>query len=628
VVVAALSTLGVTAAPASAHPRLLTTTPQAGYSVAAPPQRIVLVFDEPVTVDPRDVSLIDAEQHPVATTSTAVDQLGRRVSFGVVDALRPGRYIVRWQLTAQDGDVVASQFDFAVATTAAALEGAQEPTTSGFPLVVVLRWLLFAALAGTLGGSAGERLARNVAPLAVKPSSSVRAAGLLGMAASIGLLSQLLVAAKPGPAVLLVGVEAIAFSAVAGTRRRADWRFSAGLGVVVAGAEAARSHLGSQHGPAGGVILGLHLGAAAIWVGALVHLLRVAAANRSGGESLRPLFSVYAKYAGWLVLLMAASGTIGAVLLVPHVSDLATTSYGRLLVGKLVLVAIAIGLAWTGRRRLRRPRTDAAAAKTIARVTPLARFEALTLVAVLAVTATLISVPTPAPVTDDLGYPLPVTGPVLRVGTLVGQIAAAITATENQLELRLRVPDDTVDLTDATPPAFRPAVTIHTADRATSVVALRPCGRGCFTAPVRWQPGTQDLELFVEAPTWHGGTATLPITWPVEATRSVLPRVIAAMRAQKTFGVTEVATSDTTQSAPPSLTVTATADELLESEPYGNTPALETVTVQQRGATKLLLALPAENVYIQLELDTAYRITRETLDEPAHHIDRTFTYSH
>ncbi|NUR24794.1 MAG: hypothetical protein HOV67_30855 [Kribbellaceae bacterium] len=46
-----------TTAPASAHPTLLSTTPEAGYSVPTAPARISLVFDEPVTVAPTGVHL-------------------------------------------------------------------------------------------------------------------------------------------------------------------------------------------------------------------------------------------------------------------------------------------------------------------------------------------------------------------------------------------------------------------------------------------------------------------------------------------------------------------------------------------------------------------------------------------
>jgi hypothetical protein len=99
-------------------------------------------------------------------------------------------------------------------------------------------------------------------------------------------------------------------------------------------------------------------------------------------------FEVYARLALALVLVVALSGTVGALLLVPTVRDLTGTGYGRALLAKLVLVAVVAVLAWSARRRLTRsPGT----------VEPVARLEAMTLAAVLAVSAVLISLPTPAP---------------------------------------------------------------------------------------------------------------------------------------------------------------------------------------------------------------------------------------
>jgi copper transport protein len=627
IVLAALGTLVISTRPASAHPTLLSTAPQAGYAVAASPKMITLVFDEPVTVNPHGVQLVDTTNNAIKTGDVAGDPQGRRLTIRVQEVLAPGRYVVRWHLTAQDGDAVDSEFDFAVGTNSAALQGKRAATTTGYPLVVALRWLLFVALAGVLGGWAAECLTNWVTPTARRPRSSMRPAALLGVAAALGLLAHVLITTGPGLAVWPLGLEALAFVGVAVVAQRGRWWLPAAPGLLAVSAEAVRSHLGSQHAAAGALVLGAHLLAAAIWVGAIVHLLRVMLINRGGKSPVRRLFAVYARLAVSLVLIVGASGTLSAVLLVQHVSGLVLTSYGRVLAVKLTLVLLAIGLAFVARRRLRRPRTLDAAVNALARISPLLRAEALTLVAVLAITAALVSLPTPAPATKDLGYPLPVVGPALRVGALVGQVAVAVTASENQLEVRLRVPDATVDLVEAEPPTFDVTAKVHDAGDTPYTVPLLPCGRGCFIGPVRWSSGSQDLELRVEVPKWNGGTTKIPITWPTRSTEGMLPRIIAAMRALPSFQVTELATSDTSRPAPPAIEVTTTPDELLDSEPYGDTPSLATTILPARSGRKLLaIALPAEGVYIQLEIDSHYRITRETLDEPAHHIERHFVY--
>ncbi|GAA3137196.1 copper transport protein [Kribbella aluminosa] len=617
-----------TAAPAAAHPTLLSTTPQAGYSVAAAPDLITLVFDEPVTVDSRAVRLVDDAQHSIRTSDVTREQGGRRVTIRVLDDLGPGRYIVRWQVTAQDGDVVDSGFDFAVGTSSAGLQGQDQTGTGALPVTVALRWLLFLALAGVIGGLVGGQLARLAGPAAVRPRSFVRPAALLGLLGAAGLLAHLLVTAGPGRAAALLVVEAIGFAAVAAIAGRGRWWLALTPALAIVGAEGLRNHLGSRHGVVGALIVAVHLMAVATWIGALVHLVRVAYTNRARAVRIRPMFAAYSRLALGLFLTVATTGTISAVLLVPTLKDLTTTWYGQLLIAKLALVTIVAALAWTARRRLTRPTAQPASAPTTpAPVARTARIEATTLVTVLAVTAVLVSVPTPAPATQDLGFPPPVAGPAIRLGALAGQISVGIAASQNQLEIRLRTPDDRVQTGDAAPPDFHLTARLSYPGTAPATVALRPCGPGCFVGPAQWGNATQYVDLRVDTPDWHGGAATVPISWPPRPSRVLLPRIVAAMRTQRSIRIAETVTSDTSLPAPRTRPVTTDGAEFLESEPYGNSPALDTTVLPAtNGRTTLAFGLPAEGIHVQLEIDTSNRITRETLTAPKHLIQRTFTY--
>jgi copper transport protein len=617
VAAAALVLLVAGTLPAAAHPTLLSTTPQAGYAVPERPTAITLVFDEPVTVDANGVRLVDQSRKPIRTSTVSREQGGRRLVVQVLGDLAPGRYIVRWQVTAQDGDLVDSAFDFAVATSSAGLSGQDQAATSGLALAVVLRWLLFLALAGIIGGLVGQQLARRAGPAAIQPRSWVRPAALVGMLAGAGLLVHLLVTGGPGRAAYLVGLEAVGLTTVAVLAGRRWWvAMTPALAVVVV--EAFRNHLGTRHGAIGAAIIAVHLGAAATWVGALVQLLRVAYANRGRAVRIRPMFAAYARLALGLFLTVAATGTIGALLLVPSFGALTTTTYGQVLIAKLALVLIAAGSAWTARRQISAPSGPSQPAP-VART---ARIEATVLVAVLAVTAALVSLPTPAPATEDLGYPPPATGPVIRLGTLTGQIAVGIAASQNQLEIRLRTPDDRVQTGDAAPPAFHVTAKLNT---SAAELALRPCGPGCFISPVQWQSTTQYVDLRVDTDSWHGGSSTTPITWPPKPDPSVLPRVVAAMRRQKAIRIAETTTSDTSEATPPTQQLSTNGPEFLESEPYGTNPALDVIRLPG-SRTTIAFGLPAEGVHGRLELDASYRIVREVLTAPKHQINRTFTY--
>ncbi len=513
-----------TALPASAHPTLLSTTPEAGYSVGTTPDRITLVFDEPVTVDPRAVRLENDGGEPVATSEVSREQGDRRLTVSVLDDLPAGRYVVRWRVTAQDGDVVDSGFDFAVATRSAGLQGRQDGGTAGLPLVAALRWLFFLGLVGLVGGLVGERLAGRTIPDAARPRSLVRPAAAVGLLATVGLLMHLTLTANGGRAGYLLALEAAGLLTIVLAGDAARWWFSTAAVLIVVGAESVRNHLGTQHGAAGAVVLATHLLAISGWIGTLVHLLRVAGANRGGTVQLRPAFLGYARLALALLLVVAATGTVGALLLVPTLYALTGTAYGRTLLTKLALVAVVAALAWSARRRL---------ARSPSTVEKVARLEAITLVAVLAVTAVLISLPTPAPATRDLGYPPPATGPVLRLGTLAGQVAVAIAASENQLEVRLRVPDDQVQSGDSEPPDYHLTARTTAGGEAAATVPLRPCGPGCYVGPVPWRTGTNYVDIRVDAPGWHGGAAVFGVEWVPRTLRDVLPQVRATMLAQR-----------------------------------------------------------------------------------------------
>jgi copper transport protein len=615
----ALAMLGLWAVPASAHPTLLSTTPEAGYSVSSAPDRITMVFDEPVTVDARGVRVEDSQGNAVRTSTVEHEQGGRRLVVRVLDHLESGRYVVRWRVTAQDGDLVDADFDFAVAEPTAALRGRESAATAGFPLVALLRWLFFVGMVVVLGGLVGERIARRASPDAVEPRSLVRPAALLGLLAALGLLFQLVIATdRLGRAGYLLGLEAAGFAMIAALGGRVRWWLLAPPMALLVVAEAFRNHLGSQRGPAGALLLAVHLVAVAIWAGSLVHMLRVAYADRGGASLLRRSYLAYSRLALWLVLLVATSGVVAALLLLPNLQAVTGTAYGRTLLVKLGLVVAVVVLAWFGRRRLR------GSVSLFGRVT---RFEVATLAAVLGASAVLVSLPTPAPATADLGYPPPVSGPAVRLGTLAGQIAVGIAASENRLELRLRVPDVGRELGESEAPKFQVSARVSAPRQAAAVVALRPCGPGCFVGPVSWSAGTWYVDLRVDADGWSGGAAVFPVRWVPVVAPDVLPRIRAVMAAQTAFRVMETVTSDTSRVAPKPQRITTNGREFVASEPYGSPPDPQVVTIRRATAGNVFaFGLPAEGIYVELEVDASYRIIREKLAAPKHLTERTFSY--
>ena len=154
----------------------------------------------------------------------------------------------------------------------------------------------------------------------------------------------------------------------------------------------------------------LHIAASAVWLGLLLALVAV---RRPLGDDAKAAVQRVSRMALWAAAALVASGAANAWLRVGAVTDLATTTYGRLLALKLVLMSGAIALAaW--HRRTTLPRLTAADVR--ARFFRVLTWDAALLVAVAAIggvlsrTAPTIPVelvadPTPAFLLT--GYPLP-----------------------------------------------------------------------------------------------------------------------------------------------------------------------------------------------------------------------------
>jgi copper transport protein len=189
----------VAAAPAaSAHATLLFTSPAADSAVPVSPKVITLTFDEAVTLAGTPVRLSGSGGRRIGL-GAARESGGRSVvTVPVTGRLPDGVYMVSWQVISADGDVVGSQYRFAVGPAPASLgaaPAAAQPSVPGRWPTAVLRWVLFAGLAAALGGPAGRALAiaykgrRDPAPL---PAPWALRGSLAGAVASAGLAALIL----------------------------------------------------------------------------------------------------------------------------------------------------------------------------------------------------------------------------------------------------------------------------------------------------------------------------------------------------------------------------------------------------------------------------------------------------
>ena len=154
--------------PASAHARLISSSPANGQALAQGPTQIVLTFDQPVTVQTLRATSDDGTEVQLGTPVVS----GNTVTTPWPGGQKPGLYRLGYVMNSQDGHAVEGLMLFTYATASPGTPPAPpsaDSTTPWVPLAVGI-----AALA-TLGGAFALWLrSRNSAPVDDAPVGSGR----------------------------------------------------------------------------------------------------------------------------------------------------------------------------------------------------------------------------------------------------------------------------------------------------------------------------------------------------------------------------------------------------------------------------------------------------------------------
>lgn len=622
----AVALLTVLAPSASAHPSLLETVPGAGYAVLTPPEAVVATFNERVTRVGPGLTLRLADGGAVALTVTVADGSLRGVPQ---QPLGPGSYVATYNVVALDGDLIEGTFPFGVAVPVAAGSTAgglsQDDPDQVQPGTAALRALLFLGVAIGLGGAVGAALVpRPVRRIAPRPP--VRIGALVGLAGAVALLGriapqqfQMLLATSSAARLLAGQAVLLAVAAVAPRLWRGVLAALALSGVVVL--EGLRAHPGAAAGTGGVVLTVVHLAAAAAWVGALLHVLRVALAWRGRSLATWVVVEAYARLALVLFLVVLLTGTVSALVLLPSLEDWTATTYGRVLLLKLGVLLAAVGAAAVARRRHRRAQDDGSEMLDRAgrrwAVGRAARVEAGLLVVVVAVTAALTSATPPRLVSQTTLLPAP-TGAVLRVADRVGQVSVAAVASAGRVDLRTYAPGSEGETEYQLRARWQPP------GAAARDLDLSGCGPACWSAQVAWAPGRNLLELDVQASGWTGGRLRLAIQWPPQPAPDLLRQVQEAMGSQARIRTTETVTSGF-GNAPTNVSV-RNGQAYLEGEPWAAGGVTDPVVVEQAGVRTLVFAMPALAYHFQLTLDDQNRVTTARVVTRKNLIRRSYEY--
>ena len=368
----------VVAGPASAHATLVSADPAEGSRVPTAPTTVTLKFSEGVSLGAGYARVLGATGARVDSGAAAVK--GSTLTIPLRGGLADGGYLVTYRVVSADSHPVAGAYSFVVGNGALVPTGTAgtDTTDPGVATALpVFRWLGFAGLALAVGvpvlalvcwpgGWASDRLRRlatwGAGAVAVGAVATFLLQGPYAAGSWIGSafdpsLLRATAGSENGWALVVRLVLAPALALVL----RPVWRLgvppsrgrlvAAGvLAVGLVGSTAAVGHpvAGSWPGLAVAVTF-VHVGAMAVWLGGLVALLAAVLRPGTAPGDLATVLPRFSRLAFGAVVALVVTGTLQAVREVGEPVALVTTTYGWLLVAKLVLVAIALGAAGVSR---------------------------------------------------------------------------------------------------------------------------------------------------------------------------------------------------------------------------------------------------------------------------------------
>ncbi|GGR72034.1 hypothetical protein GCM10010169_14950 [Micromonospora fulviviridis] len=404
------------ATPASAHAVLVSSSPAASAVVPSAPAEVVITFSEGVRKVPDKIRVIAPDGSRADRGEPTFK--GSVVTIPVDPSGARGTYLVSYRVISADSHPVSGAFTYSVGAPST------PPTDTGTDTranpvvgnaVKVAKYLGYAGLLLLVGPALvlaalwPRRLSRR-GPARLAWSGL----GLLAVATLAELWLQVpytnggglfdvsgsgfgdVLGSTYGTAHLVrLGLLAAAAFLLrplfAGPVGRTDGLILAILGGAALFTWPLAGHPAASPAPAVSVVVdAVHLGSMAVWLGGLV-MLAVFLLRRADERELDAILPIWSRWAALAVAALLLAGTVQGLIEVATPKALVDTTYGRLLLAKIVLFALVIGVAAYSRALVRR-RTAAGCPGSMRRAV-LAEL-AITAV-VLGVSATLVQT-TPA----------------------------------------------------------------------------------------------------------------------------------------------------------------------------------------------------------------------------------------
>ncbi|WP_414685424.1 copper resistance CopC/CopD family protein [Micromonospora robiginosa] len=374
-----VSLLLAPATPASAHAVLVSSSPAASAVVPEAPAQVVITFSESVRKVPGKVRVI-------APDGSRADRgeptfRGGEVTIGVDPSAGRGTYLVSYRVISADSHPVSGTFTYSVGAPSeppsdSGSDNRANPVTENAVKVTkyagYVGLLLLVGPALVLAALWPRRLSRRgpgrlvwagLGVLVVATLAELwlqvpytNGGGLFDVTGS-GLGDVLGSAYGTTHLVRLGLIAAAAFllrPLLAGPIGRTDGIILAVLGGATLFTWPLAGHPAASPAPAVSVVVdAVHLGGMAVWLGGLV-MLAAFLLPRADERELDAILPIWSRWAALAVAALLLAGTVQGLIEVASPKALVDTTYGRLLLAKIVLFALVIGVAAYSRALVRR----------------------------------------------------------------------------------------------------------------------------------------------------------------------------------------------------------------------------------------------------------------------------------
>ncbi|GIG13581.1 transport integral membrane protein [Catellatospora methionotrophica] len=373
-VVAFLALTLLPASPAYAHAALLRTSPPAGSVVPEAPREVALTFSEPVSPVADKIRIVGPDGQRADRGKPTVD--GNVVKIQVREDAPKGTYLVSYRVISADSHPIPGGFTFSVGAPSATPTAVpdEKVDTTIRNLIAVAKVIGYAGLVMLVGpvlvltllwpARLSQRGPRRVMWAGFGTVAFATLAGLylqapystggslfgatgsdlgdvLGSQYGIALLMRLALLAVAAILVrpLLAGrdgvVDRVLLLAVAA---------AAALTWPLAG------HPAASPVPAVSVVVdALHLAGAAVWLGGLLMLV-LFLLRRADNRELGAILPIWSRWAALAVSTVLLAGVVSGLIQIGTPSALVDTTYGQLMIVKVVLVGLILVAAFFARR--------------------------------------------------------------------------------------------------------------------------------------------------------------------------------------------------------------------------------------------------------------------------------------